>query len=99
MENRLKRKARRVPLDKPARRSGSVARQGFGFEMPPDPELVQIYFDQKGFAGQAPVFFKFYDDANWRSPRGTLYRNWKTLATDWIFNYQQDLKLQKRLRC
>jgi hypothetical protein len=73
-------------------------KKGFGYEMPPDRELVHIYFDQKGLAGQADSFYKFYDHAYWQSARGTPFRNWKVLAADWIFNYRQQLKLEQRLR-
>jgi hypothetical protein len=41
-------------------------------------------------------FYKHYDDDYWQSPNGTPYRNWKVLATDWIFNHQQDAKLRQR---
>src|ERR1700761_9345614 len=91
----MKRKARRInPTNKP---KPSIQR-GFGFEMPPERQLVDIYFDQKGMAAQAPLFLGYYQNANWRSPKGTPYRNWKTLATDWIFDYQQQLKFEQRIR-
>ncbi|SDE01547.1 hypothetical protein SAMN05216464_103343 [Mucilaginibacter pineti] len=72
--------------------------KGFGYEMPPEKILVEIYFDQKGYPAQARDFYQFYDQANWSSPKGTPFRNWKLLASDWLFNYQQELKLAKRLR-
>ena len=72
--------------------------KGFGYEMPPEKIVVEIYFDQKGFPNQAGLFFNFYDQSNWSSPKGTPYRNWKLLASDWLFNYQQEIKLEKRLR-
>ncbi|HWZ15477.1 MAG TPA: hypothetical protein VNW95_09585 [Mucilaginibacter sp.] len=93
----MKRKARRI-IVKPGSKPKPAVQNGFGFEMPPDRSLVEIYFDQKGLAEEAAVFYSFYEEANWRSPKGTPYRNWKILATDWIFNYEQELKLQKRLR-
>lgn len=74
------------------------SKKGFGYEMPPEKVVVEIYFDQKGFLPQADPFFSFYDQSNWSSAKGTPYRNWKLLASDWIFNYQQDLKLEKRLQ-
>lgn len=74
------------------------ATKGFGYEMPPEKIVVDIYFDQKGFPNQARLFYNFYDQASWSSPKGTPYRNWKLLASDWLFNYQQELKLEKRLR-
>jgi len=93
----MKRKARRINL-KPGHRPKPSTQNGFGFEMPPEPVLVEIYFDQKGYTTEAVAFYSFYDAADWRSPRGTPYRNWKILATDWIFNHTQELKLEKRLR-
>jgi hypothetical protein len=97
MESGLKRKARRTMANKPGRKPKPSAKQGFGFEMPPDRELIHIYFDQKGFTDQAAVFFQYYEEADWRSRKGTAYRNWKILATDWIYDYQQEIKLRKRL--
>jgi hypothetical protein len=88
----VKRKAKRnIQMPKPAKN-----KQGFGYEMPPDKTLVQIYFDQKGLAELTGSFYKHYDDDYWQSPNGTPYRNWKVLATDWIFNHQQDAKLRQR---
>lgn len=66
--------------------------------MPPQKRLVEIYFDQKELLSQADEFYDFYQAAGWCSPKGTPYRNWKLLATDWIFDYQQALKLHKRQR-
>jgi len=66
--------------------------------MPPQRRLVEIYFDQKELSGQAAQFYDFYEQANWSSPKGTPYRNWKLLAVDWIFEFQQAIKLRKRQR-
>ena len=74
------------------------SKKGFGYEMPPEKIVVEIYFDQKGFPDQARFFFNHYEQTNWSSPKSTPYRNWKLLASDWLFNYQQELKLEKRLR-
>ncbi|MEO8887309.1 MAG: hypothetical protein ABI367_14695 [Mucilaginibacter sp.] len=74
------------------------AQRGFGYEMPPDRQLVDIYFDQKGFAAQAALFYTYYREHHWRSPRGTPFRNWKVLASDWLFNHQQTQKLRQRLK-
>lgn len=93
--NTIKRKAKRTTV---RRRARPLAQQGFGYEMPPDKQLVDIYFDQKGHTEQAGLFYEHYRETNWRSPNGTPYRNWKVLASDWIFNYQQEQKLKQRLR-
>jgi len=66
--------------------------------MPPVKLLVEIYFDQKGFIGQANAFFDHYESMCWRSQKGTPYRNWKLLAGDWIFDFEQERKLRKRQR-
>ncbi|QXV64033.1 hypothetical protein INP83_13105 [Mucilaginibacter sp. 21P] len=91
-----KRKARRMPneLSKPE----PVIQKGFGTEMPPQKILVDIYFDQRGLAGQGTTFYQHYEQADWHSPKGTPYRNWKLLANEWIFNYEQEQKLRRRLR-
>ncbi|RKR84171.1 hypothetical protein BDD43_4398 [Mucilaginibacter gracilis] len=91
-----KRKARRVPAER--RKPEHILQKGFGTEMPPQKILVEIYFDQKGLATQASVFYSFYEKANWSSSKGTPYRNWKLLAGEWIFNYEQEQKLRKRQR-
>jgi hypothetical protein len=91
-----KRKARRVPAER--RKPEPILQKGFGTEMPPQRRLVEIYFDQKNRFAQADLFYQFYENANWKSPRGTPYRNWKLLAGEWIFNYEQEQKLRKRQR-
>jgi hypothetical protein len=94
-----KRKAKRFkPRPQPEKKLPVSQQKGFGTEMPPDYALVAIYFDQKEAAAQAPSFFRWYESINWTGPRGAPYRNWKILASDWIFNYQQQVKLNKRLR-
>lgn len=91
-----KRKAKRVPVAN--RKPEPISQKGFGTEMPPQKILVDIYFDQKGFAAQADAFYAQFEKADWRSPKGTPYRNWKLLAGDWIFTYEQEQKLRKRQR-
>jgi hypothetical protein len=95
----IKRKARRIKVQPQAEVKAPVSGQkGFGTEMPPDYALIAIYFDQKEAAAQAAGFFHWYESIGWTGPRGAPYRNWKVLASDWIYNYQQQLKLNKRLR-
>jgi hypothetical protein len=95
----FKRKAKRIPVERRSVPQPEPIRQkGFGTEMPPHKTLVEIYFDQKELIGQAGEFYSFYEQANWSSPKGTPYRNWKLLAADWIFDFQQALKLKKRQR-
>jgi hypothetical protein len=93
----FRRKAKRIPAERrPVSKAEPICQKGFGTEMPPQKMLVDIYFDQKGFTDQAELFYNFFEKAQWSSPKGTPYRNWKLLATDWIFDYQQSLKLRKR---
>ncbi|GAB3922182.1 hypothetical protein [Mucilaginibacter myungsuensis] len=95
----IKRKAKRIPTEQriPAQPE-PICQNGFGTEMPPQKRLVEIYFDQKEIGAQAETFFDHYEKANWRSRKGTPFRNWKLLAAEWIFNYEQEKKLQKRQR-
>lgn len=95
----FKRKAKRMPAERrPIPKPEVIHQHGFGTEMPPQKRLVEIYFDQKGLINQAAIFYAHYEQANWSSAKGTPYRNWKLLAGDWIFNYEQDQKLRKRQR-
>ena len=95
----FKRKAKRIPFERRSVvKSEPILQNGFGKEMPPDKRLVVIYFDQKELPAQADFFYTFYQQLNWRSPKGTPYLNWKLLAGDWIFNYEQEQKLRKRQR-
>lgn len=96
MEKHLKRKARRLKQGFTVKTADMLQsrKKGFGYEMPPDRRSVEIYFDQKGFAQLAAAFFECYDQADWRSPKGTRYRNWKLLAGDWIFDVQQQRHLE-----
>ena len=95
----FKRKAKRIPAElRPVPKPEPIHQKGFGTEMPPQKCLVEIYFDQKGIVSQAEEFYDCYEQANWSSPKGTPYRNWKLLAVDWIFNYVQEQKLKRRLR-
>ena len=95
----IKRKAKRFWEKAKAQPvSNRPVKKGFGYEMPPERLVVTIYFDQKGLPDQAGVFYEHYEQANWSSPKGTPYRNWKLLAGEWIYNYEQALRLQRRLR-
>jgi len=99
----MKRKAKRM--------TGRTARQplirkkailsnrirGYGYQMPPEYDLVAIYFDQKDQADQVRPFYDHYEQAYWLTPKGSRIRNWKVLATEWIFNFQQEDKLRQRL--
>lgn len=95
----FKRKAKRIPEELRAKpQPGAISQHGFGNEMPPQRPLVDIYFDQKNHPQQAGAFYAHYQDVNWCSPKGTPYRNWKLLAGEWIYNFQEQQKLRRRLR-
>lgn len=95
----FKRKAKRLPAERRSiPKPEAIVQKGFGNEMPPQRALVDIYFNQKNQPQQAALFYEHYTDANWRSPKGTPYRNWKLLAGEWIFNFEEQQKLRRRLR-
>lgn len=75
----------------------SAERSGFGYQIPPEPEFVAIYFDQQGCKDQAERFYQHYQNEGWKTTSGTDIRNWKVLAKDWIFDHRQHLKRQARL--
>jgi len=95
----FKRKAKRIPAERrkaPPREP--IHQKGFGSEIPPQRQLVEIYFDQKGYAAEATTFFRHYEKSEWASPKGTPYKNWKLLAGEWLFNFEQEQKLRRRQR-
>jgi hypothetical protein len=97
----MKRKAKRIRpvklrgLEKASTNSRSK-QNGFGYEMPRDEDLVQIYFDQKGLGNLAELFYRDYQTRAWETKTGKKIRNWKVLAADWIFEYRQAAKLALR---
>lgn len=62
-----------------------TCQKGFGREIPPDLELVKIYFDQKGCGGMAEKFYNEKSRSGWSNVRGGRMRNWKEAASEWIF--------------
>lgn len=91
------RKARRMAGPRQAALQSSrvkiKARQkGFGFNVPPEPEFVAIYFDQQGQAAEAERFYRHYENEGWKTITGAKIRNWKVLAADWIFERRQEQK-------
>jgi len=91
----MKRKAKRRSGSKLPIKFGNLT--GFGYQVPPDFALVVIYFNQKRMTYEALAFYQCYCNANWLTSKGSRIRNWKVLATDWIFNVRQELKLSERL--
>src|SRR5258708_621372 len=98
----MKRKAKRHSKKQPRQplinsKQPADLKQGYGYQMPPALECVLIYFDQKELTSQARTFYDHYEEAYWLTPKGTRIRNWKVLATDWIYNHIQENKLHQRL--
>jgi hypothetical protein len=55
--------------------------------MPPEFNLVVIYFREKGRSQhQANGFYEFYSGRKWKNKQGIQYKNWKKLAWEWILN-------------
>ena len=64
---------------------------GTGGQVPPVWEHVLIYFDQAGFEEtEARSFFDHYEGSGWKGSKGGLIRNWKTKASEWLW----ELKLE-----
>ncbi|MBL4674602.1 MAG: hypothetical protein JKY70_00085 [Mucilaginibacter sp.] len=59
---------------------------------------MTIYFDGMGLPDLADSFISHYTGRKWHCPKGTPYSNWKVLATDWIYDFLQTSKLERRRR-
>lgn len=97
----MKRKARRIDPTKQKRRSKASENIGqfsesFGFNIPPDPVDVLIYFEQKDASEVAQDFVDEQEKSGWKTKTGKPIRNWKVHASDWIFNYKQERKFSIR---
>lgn len=97
----MKRKAKRTIPGKPNEVNNrgklpATIHDGMGTNMPPDPQVLHIYFDQKGEVDLADEFFHEYDIREWKTPTGGAVRNWKVCAAEWIYNYRQEVKRQFR---
>lgn len=61
--------------------------QGLGRQLPPVKKYVFVYFQQKGLSIQAAAeFYKHYHKRGWLNPNGTLIKDWKMSAWQWIWN-------------
>lgn len=93
----MKRRARRIREVKGEKRKDKLCQKergqaGYGYEVPPHPGFVAIYFEQKHMLKEAEHFFAYYEKEGWKTITGKSIRNWKVLASDWIFN----LKIEQR---
>jgi hypothetical protein len=97
----MKMKARRIIpgiLNPPqiGSKNGSKYNDGLGTSMPPNFDLVYIYFEQKGEPDWAYQFFEAQELRRWKVETGRPVMNWKVAAIDWIFNQLQDRKRRFR---
>lgn len=97
----MKRKAKRISpaklqLLKKAGKNFKDKIKGFGYQVPPDEDIVRIYFDQKSFRNMAEIFYRDCRAQHWKTKTGKKIYNWKVLAADWIFDYRQSVKLALR---
>ncbi|RZJ75005.1 MAG: hypothetical protein EOO47_20315 [Flavobacterium sp.] len=61
--------------------------EGFGTQLPPTKEQVNIYFISAGSnEEQLESFFRYYSERGWKNKKGKLFQNWKKLAWTWILN-------------
>lgn len=57
--------------------------------IPPDIEIVKIYFSQRGKSdADAISFYKVYKTRKWKTIRGCPVKNWMTAANNWIWNHR-----------
>ncbi|AOM79999.1 hypothetical protein BFS30_24265 [Pedobacter steynii] len=64
---------------------------GLGRKVPPSRIFVTIYFIQKGLnEQQADFFYLKYELVGWCDSKGSPLRNWKTLASEWIWNLKHN---------
>ncbi|GAA4906355.1 hypothetical protein [Mucilaginibacter defluvii] len=59
---------------------------GAGISIPPIKEHVVIYFIQHGKPENYAInFFDHFASNQWRNSRGSVIKNWKWCAWDWIY--------------
>lgn len=93
MKRKAKRSAPKLPGEVRKSSGNPVAvHDGLGTTMPPDKDVLLIYFDQKGEGELAEKFFNEHNARGWRTPTGGIIYNWKVCAAECIFNHRQELK-------
>jgi hypothetical protein len=71
--------------------------RGMGHQLPPLFGHVAIYFYQQSMSLlDAQSFFRHHERLEWKTVTGKPQKNWKVLATDWIYNAIQQTKLLER---
>jgi hypothetical protein len=97
----MKRKARRI-VQQPIKLREKILKRsdhfddGLGTSVPPEFEVVHVYFDQKGQVEFAHKFFEEQEMVQWKTQSGQIIRNWKEYAAEWIYNRRQDMKRRFR---
>lgn len=67
--------------------------EGFGRQVPPERGFVLIYFLQKGMPeSEAERFYDHYTNKDWKNEERNPIQNWKTVASDWIWNKRYRVK-------
>lgn len=65
---------------------------GLGKKIPPLREFVRIYFIQKGLNKElADYFYLKYELVGWSDSQGNPVKNWKTLASEWIWKMRNHM--------
>lgn len=63
---------------------------GYGENIPPSRQNIEIYFDQKGLSEKiACEFYQYYKARKWQTGKSHLIRNWKVAASSWIWMLRQ----------
>jgi len=89
---------RRRAKRKPGKNIGITFEGGMGYQMPPDMSCILIYFQQKDQPdSEADLFYAHYQKLKWKTATGKPFRNWKVLATDWIYERRQAKELRQRV--
>ncbi len=60
--------------------------KGLGENIPPDPFLVNLYFEANGSTIDfAQRFYNYYKHKGWLNQCHKRIRNWKVIAWQWIY--------------
>lgn len=63
---------------------------GFGPDIPPMLQHVQIYFEEKGMPSiEADKFFNYYESNGWLVGGKSEMKDWKAAARNWILNRER----------
>ncbi len=72
---------------------------GHGRSVPPILLHVFIYFDQQGMTTtEAETFFHYQAAHQWKTQSGTPIKNWKTVASNWIYDIKRSRVIALQLK-